>query len=64
MPQKVKKVVAVSTTFVSIIEKIGEVESELKQVLCILYFVIFKNQIEALLDSGSEFNAMSPIFAF
>ncbi len=40
----------------------GELE-ELERVLCIQYFVIFKNQTEALLDSGSEVNIMSQAFA-
>ncbi len=36
---------------------------ELEQVPCIWYPVIFKDQIEALLDTGSEVNAMSQAFA-
>ncbi len=36
---------------------------ELERVLCIRYPVTFKDQTEALLDSGSEVNAMSQVFA-
>ena len=37
-------------------------EEELKRVHCIWYYVIFKDQIEVLLDSGSEINAISLAF--
>ncbi len=40
-------------------EKTGELE----RVLCIRYPIIFKDQTEVLLDSGSEVNAMSQAFA-
>ena len=36
---------------------------ELEQVACIWYLVTFKDQTEALLDSGSEVNVMNPAFA-
>ncbi len=38
-------------------------EEELEQVPCIRYPVTFKDQTEALLDPGSEINAMSQVFA-
>ncbi len=38
-------------------------EEELEQEPCIRYPVTFKDQTEALLDSGSEVNAMSQAFA-
>ncbi len=38
-------------------------EEELEQVPCIWYPVTFKDQTEALLDSGSEVNAISQAFA-
>ncbi len=38
-------------------------EEEMKWVLCIWYPVIFINQTEALLDSGSKVNTMSQAFA-
>ncbi len=52
---------AVSATSTSITDKKTEVE--LEQVPCIWYPVTFKDQTEALLDSGSEINAMSQVFA-
>ncbi len=39
-------------------------EKELEQISYIWYFVIFKNQTEALLDLKSEINAMSQAFAY
>ncbi len=52
---------AVSATSMSMTDKKTE---ELELVPCIWYSVTFKkNQIEALLDSGSEVNAMSQAFA-
>ncbi len=59
MPRKVKKLVAVSATSMSMTEK----TEELEQVPYIWYPVTFKDQTEALLDSGSEVNAMSQAFA-
>ena len=38
-------------------------KEKLERVPCIQYPVIFKDQTEALLDSKSEVNAMSPAFA-
>ncbi len=38
-------------------------KEELEQVPCIWYPVTFKDQIEALLDLGSEVNTMSQVFA-
>ncbi len=38
-------------------------EEKLERVPCIWYLVTFKGQTEALLDSGSEVNAMSQAFA-
>ncbi len=40
-----------------------KMEEELEQVSCIWYPVTFKDRTEALLDSGSEVNAMSQAFA-
>ncbi len=37
-------------------------EEELERVLCIWYFVIFKDQTKALLDSESEVNAINKAF--
>ncbi len=39
-------------------------EKKLKQVLYIWYPVTFKDQIEALLNLGSEVNVMSQVFAY
>ncbi len=61
MSRKAKKLVAVSATSTSMIDKKTE---ELERLSCIRYPVIFmKDQIEALLDSRSEVNAMSQAFA-
>ncbi len=60
MSQKSKKLVAVSTTSMSMTEK---TEEELEQVSCIRYPVTFKDQTKALLDSGSKVIAMSQAFA-
>ncbi len=51
---------AVSAISMSMTDKKTE---ELEQVPCIQYPVAFKDQNEALLDSGSEVNAMSQVFA-
>ncbi len=40
-----------------------EKREEVEQVPCIWYPVTFKDQTEALLDSGSEVNAISQAFA-
>ncbi len=58
--QTSQKLVAVSATSTSMTDKKTE---ELEQVPCIRYSVIFKDQTKALLDSGSEVNAMSQVFA-
>ncbi len=59
--RQAKKQVAVSATSTSMTDKKME---ELEWVPCIRYPVIFKkDQIEALLDSRSEVNAMSQAFA-
>ena len=55
MSQKAKKLVAILATSISITEK----KEELEQVPCIWYPIIFKDQTEVLLDSRSEFNAIS-----
>ncbi len=47
----------------SMTEKKTEEKEELEWVPCIRYPVTFKDQTEALLDSGSEVNAMSQVFA-
>lgn len=41
----------------------NKTEEKLEWVLCIWYLVIFKDQTEALLDSGSKPNVMSQVFA-
>ncbi len=61
MPKQVKKLVAVSATSTSMTDK--KTEEELERVPCIRYAITFKNQTEALLDSGSEVKAMSQAFA-
>ncbi len=61
MPRQAKKLVAVSATSTSMIDKITE--EELERVPCIRYPVTFKDQAKALLDSESEVNAMSQAFA-
>ncbi len=52
---------AVSATSTSMTER--KKEEELERVPCIRYPVTFKDQTEALLDSGSEVNAISQAFA-
>ena len=59
--QKVKKLVAVLATSTSMTNK--KTEEELERVSCIQYLVTFKDQTEALLNSGSKVNAMNPVFA-
>ncbi len=51
---------AVSATSMSMTDKKTE---ELELVPCIWYPITFKDQTEALLDSGREVNAMSQAFA-
>lgn len=41
-----------------------KIEKELKWIPYIQYPVTFKNQTEALLDSGSKINAINQAFAF
>ncbi len=60
MSRQAKKLVAVSATSTSTTDKKTE---KLEQVPCIWYSVTFKDQTEALLDSGSVINAMSQTFA-
>ena len=62
MPQNGKKLVAVLITFMSIIKKMEK--KKLERVLYIWYPIIFKGQIEALLDLKSEINLMSQVFAY
>ncbi len=52
---------AVSVISTSITDK--KTKEELEWVTCIWYPVTFKDQTEALLDSGIEVNAMSQAFA-
>ena len=61
MFQKTKKLVAVLATFTLMTGK--KREEELKQIPYIWYPVTFKDQTEALLDSKSEINAISLVFA-
>ena len=58
---KAKKLVAVLATSTSMTGK--KKEEELERIFCIWYPVTFKNQIEVLLDSGSEVKVMNPVFA-
>ncbi len=51
---------AVSATSTSMTDK--KTKEELERVPCIWYPVTFKDQTEALLDSGSKVNAMSQAF--
>ncbi len=62
MSRKVKKLVAISATSTSMTEK-TEGTKKLKYVSCIQYPIIFKNQTKALLDSRSEVNIISQVFA-
>ena len=41
----------------------SEKKDKLERITCIWYPIIFKDQIKALLDSRSKFNAMSQVFA-
>ncbi len=52
---------SVLTTSTSITDK--KIEEELELISCIWYFVIFKDQTKALLNSGSEVNTMNQAFA-
>ncbi len=61
MSQKVKKLVAVLAISTSMTEKM-ERTKKLEWVSYIQYFVNFKDQTEALLDSGSKVNATSQAF--
>ncbi len=58
---KAKKLVAVLTTSTLMTEK--KTEEELEQISCIWYPVIFKDKIEALLDSKNKVNAINQAFA-
>ncbi len=61
MPQKSKKLVAVSATSTLMTEKTEG--KKLERVPCIPFSVIFKDQTKALLDSKIEVNAISQVFA-
>ncbi len=61
MPRQANKLVAVSVTSTSMTDK--KTEEKLERVYCIWYAVTFKNQTEALLNLGSEVNAMTQAFA-
>ncbi len=58
--EKAKKLVVILATSTSMTKK---TEEELERVSNIWYFVTFKDQTKALLDSRSEINAMSQAFA-
>ena len=60
MPWKAKKLLAVLATSTSMTKKKKE---ELEWVPYIWYFITFKDQIEVLLDSRSEINIISQVFA-
>ncbi len=59
VPKKAKELVAVLATSTSMTDKKTE---KLERVPCIRYPVTFKDQTEALLDSGNKVNAMSQAF--
>ena len=62
MSRQAKKLVAVLATSTSVTDK--KTEEELEWVPCIRYPITFKkDQMEALLDSGSKINAISQGFA-
>ncbi len=62
MSRQDKKLVAVSATSTSVTDK--KTEEDLERVPYIRYPVTFKkDQIEALLDSGSKVNVMNQAFA-
>ncbi len=64
MSRKVKKLVTVSAISTSMTDKKTEGKlEELEWLPCIWYFVTFKDQTEALLNSESEVNTMSQAFA-
>ncbi len=63
MAQKIKKLVAVLAISMSMIEKKNR-KKELEWVPCIWYPIIFKNQTEFQLDSKSEVNTISQVFAY
>lgn len=59
VPQIVNKLVVVLMSLMSMTyQKIEEELKELNQLPCIWYPIIFKDQIEALLNSKSEVNIM------
>ncbi len=60
VPKKVKKLVPISATSTPMTEKMEEI---LERVPCIWYFIIFKDQTEALLDSETKVNIISQAFA-
>lgn len=41
-----------------------KIEEKLEQVTCIWYFIIFKDQIETLLNLQDKVNTMSQVFAY
>ena len=57
---KKQKTIVVLVTFTSITKKTKE--KKLEQIFCIWYSVIFKDWIEALLDTKSKINIMSQAF--
>lgn len=61
MSQKVKKLVVVLAISTSMIHK--KMEEKLEWVPCVWYSMTFKDSTKALLDSESEVNAMSQVFA-
>ena len=64
MSRTSKKLVSVSATSVPVTD--GDEEVVLERVPCIYYPARFQGdqeQVRALLDSGSEVNAMSPAYA-
>ena len=61
---RVKKLVSVSTTSLSVTEISKEDDVPLQRVPCVHYPIRFKKkEVQALIDSGSEVNAMTPAYA-
>ena len=59
-----KKLVSVSATSSSVTETSKEDDVPLQRVPCVHYPIRFKKkEVQALIDSGSEVNAMSPAYA-
>ena len=61
---KTKKLVLISVTSLSVTETSKEDDVPLQKVPCVHYLIRFKKkEVQALIDSGSEVNAMTPAYA-